>query len=334
MSIEDNFFKKYKVIKEKLEPYGFIKEIDKYKFSKKFMENKFEALIYIDSNNKISGKVIDLEFNEEYTSFRIKDVEGEFVNLVKKEYMEILQNIADNCMEKQCFIFPQSNIICKYIKDEYGIDPEFMWNTNPGYGVFKNDNNKWFGIIMNIEKNKIISNCNNDEIEVLDLKLDDEVEQYLKIKGFYPAYHMNKKSWISIILDESVSTETIEKLVKISYNNLNDIMEKNIMNKKYYKEVYEYLTKIPKGKVVTYKQIAEYLGNEKLARLVGNILHKNPDGDKYPCFKVVNSQGKLTDAFAFNGKDEQKRRLEDDGVKVVDYKVDLNTYQWKEKVTS
>lgn len=36
MSIEDNIFKKYKVIKEKLEPYGFIKEIDKYKFSKKY----------------------------------------------------------------------------------------------------------------------------------------------------------------------------------------------------------------------------------------------------------------------------------------------------------
>ena len=97
--------------------------------------------------------------------------------------------------------------------------------------------------------------------------------------------------------------------------------------------MFEYLTRIPKGKVVTYKQIAEHLGNKKLARVVGNILHKNPDGDKYPCFKVVNSQGELTDAFAFNGIEEQKRRLEDD-VKVVDYKVDLNTYQWKEKVTS
>ena len=326
MSIEDNIFKKYKVIKEKLEPYGFIKENDKYKFSKKFMKNKFEAVIYIDSNNKISGKVIDLEFNEEYATFRIKDVEGEFVNLVKKEYVKILQNIADNCMEKECFIFPQSNIICMYIKDEYGIDPEFMWDTNPGYGVFKNSNNKWFGIIMNIEKNKIIPNCNNEEIEVLDLKLDDKVEKYLKIKGFYPAYHMNKKSWISIILDGSVSTEIIEKLVETSYNNLNDIM-----NKKYYKEVFEYLTKIPKGNVVTYKQIAEHLGNKKLARVVGNILHKNPDGDKYPCFKVVNSQGELTDAFAFNGIEEQKRRLENDGVKVANYKVDLDMYQWKEK---
>ena len=64
---------------------------------------------------------------------------------------------------------------------------------------------------------------------------------------------------------------------------------------------------------------------------VGNILHKNPDGDKYPCFKVVNSQGELTDAFAFNGIEEQKRRLENDGVKVANYKVDLDMYQWKEK---
>ncbi|MBQ7980243.1 MAG: MGMT family protein, partial [Oscillospiraceae bacterium] len=42
--------------------------------------------------------------------------------------------------------------------------------------------------------------------------------------------------------------------------------------------IYEYLTTIPKGKVVTYGQIAEHLGNRHLARAVGNALHKNPDG--------------------------------------------------------
>jgi len=65
--------------------------------------------------------------------------------------------------------------------------------------------------------------------------------------------------------------------------------------------VYEYLTLIPQGKVVTYGQIAGHLGNPKLARTVGNILHGNPDGDRYPCYKVVNAAGKLAEHYAFGG---------------------------------
>lgn len=59
-------------------------------------------------------------------------------------------------------------------------------------------------------------------------------------------------------------------------------------------EVYEFLKTIPKGKVVTYGQIAEYLENKKLARVVGNILHNNPNEDKYSCYKVVDSKGNLS----------------------------------------
>lgn len=91
--------------------------------------------------------------------------------------------------------------------------------------------------------------------------------------------------------------------------------------------VYDYLLTIPKGKVVTYSQIAEALGSKKLARAVGNILHTNPDPEKYPCYKVVNSQGKLSEHFAFGGIEEQKRRLEADGIEVIGYTVDLKKYQ-------
>ena len=92
--------------------------------------------------------------------------------------------------------------------------------------------------------------------------------------------------------------------------------------------VYEYLITIPKGKVVTYGQIAEFLGNKNLARIVGNILHENPDGDKYPCYKVVNAKGNLAKNYAFGGVDCQKMRLEADGVIVKNNKVDLKVYQW------
>ena len=94
-------------------------------------------------------------------------------------------------------------------------------------------------------------------------------------------------------------------------------------------EVYKFLTTIPKGKVVTYSQIAEHLGNKKLARVVGNILHKNPDEQKYPCYKVVNSKGELSKNFAFGGIDKQKEKLENDGIEVINYRVDLKKYQNK-----
>lgn len=95
-------------------------------------------------------------------------------------------------------------------------------------------------------------------------------------------------------------------------------------------KVYNYLTNIPKGKVVTYGQIALYLGNIRLSRVVGNILHANPDGDKFPCYKVVNREGKLTPNYVFGGIDEQKRRLLKDGIEVIDYRVNLEKYGWRE----
>lgn len=94
-------------------------------------------------------------------------------------------------------------------------------------------------------------------------------------------------------------------------------------------KVYEYLLTIPKGKVVTYKQIAEYLENAKLCRVVGNILHNNPDEHKYPCYKVVNSKGKLSVNFDFGGIEGQKEKLEAEGIEVVGDCVDLETWGYR-----
>ena len=92
--------------------------------------------------------------------------------------------------------------------------------------------------------------------------------------------------------------------------------------------VYDFLATIPRGKVVTYGQIAIFLGNSNYARTVGNILHENPDGEKYPCYKVVNTQGKLSENYAFGGLAAQKQRLEEEGIPVNNGKVDLKIYKW------
>ena len=78
--------------------------------------------------------------------------------------------------------------------------------------------------------------------------------------------------------------------------------------------------------MATYGQIAELAGDKKMARAVGNALHKNPDPEHIPCFRVVNAKGELAGEFAFGGKGAQAKLLQEDGVEVVDGKVDLSKY--------
>ena len=78
--------------------------------------------------------------------------------------------------------------------------------------------------------------------------------------------------------------------------------------------------------MATYGQIAELAGDRKMARAVGNALHKNPDPEHIPCFRVVNAKGELSGAFAFGGAREQERLLLEDGVEVVKGKVNLDKY--------
>jgi O-6-methylguanine DNA methyltransferase len=92
------------------------------------------------------------------------------------------------------------------------------------------------------------------------------------------------------------------------------------------KRIYEAVKKIPKGRVATYGQVAELAGDKKMARAVGNALHKNPDPDSIPCYRVVNAKGELAGAFAFGGPDAQAKLLEADGIEVIGGKVDLKKY--------
>ena len=95
------------------------------------------------------------------------------------------------------------------------------------------------------------------------------------------------------------------------------------------KRIYEAVKKIPRGKVATYGQVAELAGDKKMARAVGNALHRNPDPEHIPCYRVVNAKGELAGAFAFGGANVQEQLLAADGIMVVDGRVDLETYGMK-----
>lgn len=134
-----------------------------------------------------------------------------------------------------------------------------------------------------------------------------------------PGWHQNKEHWNTIILDGTIPKKDIKLMIAESYDIITDSPTKRI---------YEAVKKIPKGKVATYAQVAELAGNKKMARAVGNALHKNPEPGIIPCHRVVDSKGRLADEFAFGGAGVQASLLRKEGVFVDGNKVDLKKYNF------
>ncbi|MCM1010247.1 MAG: MmcQ/YjbR family DNA-binding protein [Fusobacterium sp.] len=218
MSIEEKIFKKYSVDFDKLEKYGFTKEDSDFKIEKLFKDDLFKAVIVVDSAGKVSGTVYDLENDDEFLPLRVENNQGAFVAEVRTAYEELLEDIRNNCFSENFYIYPQSNRITKLLIEKYGDKPEFLWEKFQGSGVFRNpETRKWYLAILDVDRSKLQPD-KKGLIEVADIKLAPEkIEKLLKQKHFYPAYHMNKKSWITIILDDSVPDEKIMELIEESH---------------------------------------------------------------------------------------------------------------------
>lgn len=153
----------------------------------------------------------------------------------------------------------------------------------------------------------------------LNVKVDPEWRDFWRntYDAVIAGYHQNKEHWNTIILDGTIPDKEIQRMISESYDLVTDSPTKRI---------YEAVKRIPQGHVATYGKIAEMAGNPRMSRAVGNALHKNPDPEHIPCFRVVNSKGELAGAFAFGGGSVQKELLEADGVEVIDGKVNLEKY--------
>lgn len=212
-------FSRSKPIWNQLIKFGFKEKGDKYYYEETFKNNAFKLKMIVDSNGCINIMVIDLAYNEEYLALNVASQQGEFVNLVRLECLKVLEKIKDNCFEIFYFKGEQTNRIVEKVKELFQDKPEFLWEDTPNAGVFREPNkHKWYGIIMEIDKSKL-DNKNKGLVDVLNVKLEpEEILELLKSEGFYKAYHMNKKYWISIVLDETVSDEKIISLIKKSHS--------------------------------------------------------------------------------------------------------------------
>ena len=217
--MNEDIFIKFTPNFDKLLEYGFKKNKKDYSIQKIFMNNSFKAVITVSGSGKVSGTVYDLENDEEFLPLRIENQEGAFIGEVKSAYINILTDIREKCFTENYFASKQGNRITNLIYQKYKDKPLFLWDDSPDAGVFKNPESlKWYGIIMYIKRTSL-GEPSEEMVEVMNVKLDkDKIPELHKRKGFYPAYHMNKKYWITMTFDETLSDEEIMKLIDESHS--------------------------------------------------------------------------------------------------------------------
>ena len=106
--------------------------------------------------------------------------------------------------------------VCQYILEKYAISPSYLWERFPFYAAFKHQNNKWFGIVMNVKKENL-GFKGTGEVDILVVKTNPSlIATLLEKPNFFPAYHMNKKNWITIMLNGKNANE-IKEMIDFSF---------------------------------------------------------------------------------------------------------------------
>lgn len=214
--MEKNVFENKKVNYKKLIDYGFKKDKNTYEYSCVIADNLFKFDISIN-RDEIKTKLTEIETNEIYT-LHLTTAIGDFVGKIREEYTEKLNEIASFCFDNNIFKSPQTYEVIDYIKSKYNDDVEYLWEKFPDNAVARRkDNSKWYLAILTVSKDKF-NFKSKEKVEALDLRADvDELPELIQQENIYQGYHMNKKHWISIILDNSIDSEEIYKMIDESY---------------------------------------------------------------------------------------------------------------------
>lgn len=220
--IEETVFARKRWIEDRMLSHGFYKTKKIYTLEKPFLNGDFKAILSVTLKGQVTGKVIDSMTQDEYYQLRQEAANGPYVNKVRSAYAALLTDIANACCGDVLFASPQANRLTQAILKRFQVNPDFPWEHSAryqSYGAFRHrSNRKWFALIMNVTRDVLDKDGNMSLIDILNVKISPaQGEELRKTLGIYPAYHMNHKTWISVVLDETLADEKIGELIDTSY---------------------------------------------------------------------------------------------------------------------
>ena len=208
-------FKTYQFNSKKAKEYGFVEKQGVWTYSSTILQGDFLMKITVEDSD-LTFQVFDQETGELYPQVHMESMRGTFVGTVREACLEVLYEIRKSCFDVQDFICPQTKRIMTRVQEKYENQLEYLWEKSPDTAILRHENNqKWYAVLMKISWDKL-EKGREGLVEAVNLK-HDQVSDLLVKKGIYPAFHMNKRYWISLPLDDTLTDEKVLELFERSW---------------------------------------------------------------------------------------------------------------------
>ena len=208
------FFRRMRLRSETLQPFGFVKKSTGWEYSLPIAGGALVCTISIGTDNTITEKIVDEATGDEYVQHRIAEACGKFVGRVRQEVMSLMERISVACFEREVFKTELARGIIETARTEWSEEPEFLWDKFPDYAVFRRrDTDKWYALVARLPADKVGGKA-HELVEIVNLRRTEGMER----DQFLPAYHMNKKTWTTIVLDGAIPLPGIITFLVASRN--------------------------------------------------------------------------------------------------------------------
>jgi len=212
-------FRSAKIKMDSLKTTGFTtSDSNNYELQIPVSNGAFNAVIsLVVSEQTLTVHLFDSVINEKYALFDMPS-NGAFVASLREEVQKIVDDIKAKCFEtndlKDDFI--------AWIKSKFGAEPDYPWPDDAPYSfVFRCPSQKWFALVMRI-KYRQLGLTGDEEVWVVNMKAEQEaIPNLVDRKSIFPAWHMNKKHWITILLTAVTDFNKLCELTEKSYELVN-----------------------------------------------------------------------------------------------------------------
>jgi len=206
-----------KLLANKLEPFGFIRDGDAYFYADELLAGSFKLHVKVSNKGLVSTLLMDTESDEPYVLHLVENAQGAFVGEVRAAYQAVLDRIGEACGEHGSFHGGYVEELLRYVQETYGDEIEYPWKDMDAAVIRSHLTKKWYAVFMKVHPSKI-GLGGSQPIRIMDLHgTAEQVASLVDGKRYFPGWHMNRKYWYTICLDGSVPMDELQRRIDASF---------------------------------------------------------------------------------------------------------------------